>query len=340
MRTHKQWKWGVVFSGENLSLEEIVQFSRLAEDAGAESLWSFEVYRDAFVPLTAIASAARRVRIGSAVAHIARPPALTAISAMALAEHSHGRFVLGLGPVPKMIYESWYGTALQKPVAHMREYVECLHTLWTASPTRAVNYKGEFYQVNEYRRLSPAPYERVPIYLAGTLPRMIQLAGSHADGLIANTINTPRYFTDVVHPNLKQGLAAAGRSRDTFELCAFKVCAVNKDASTARALARHAIVFSSALPYFDVVLDPMGFTAAKLSIRAAMARDDLPAALTAVTEEMIDALVLAGTPDDVHRQLEKFEGLFDTLILLSPFFGVSPDETKANHDAMIAAFSR
>jgi hypothetical protein len=54
MRTHKQWKWGVVFSGENLLLEEIVQFSRMAEDAGAESLWSFEVYRDAFVPLTVI----------------------------------------------------------------------------------------------------------------------------------------------------------------------------------------------------------------------------------------------------------------------------------------------
>ena len=55
---------------------------------------------------------------------------------------------------------------------------------------------------------------------------------------------------------------------------------------------------------------------------------------------MIDALMLAGTPDDVHKQLEKFEGLFDTLILLSPFFGVDSEETKANHRAMIEAFSR
>jgi len=38
--TQKRWKWGVVFSGENLSLEEILHFSLLAEDAGAESLWS------------------------------------------------------------------------------------------------------------------------------------------------------------------------------------------------------------------------------------------------------------------------------------------------------------
>lgn len=340
MQTRKRWKWGVVFSGENLSLAELLQFSRLAEDAGAESFWSFEIYRDAFVPLTAIASAVQKVRIGSAVAHIARPPALTAISAQSLAEYTNGRFILGLGPVPKGIYESWYGAALQKPVAHMREYVECIRTLWSAAPTQTVSYEGEFYQVHDYRRFSSVPLDPIPLYLAGTLPQMIQLAGFHADGLIANTITTPRYFTDVVHPNLRKGLAATGRSRENFELCAFKVCAVNKNAHTARTLARHAIVFSSALPYFDVVLDPMGFTEAKLQIRDAMGRNDIQCALKAVTEEMVDALVLAGTADDVHRQLEPFERLFDTVILLCPFFGVEPEEARANHQARIEAFSR
>jgi len=100
MRTRKRWKWGVVFSGENLSLQELLQFSRMAEDAGAESLWSFEVYRDAFVPLTAIASTVQKGRIGSAVAHIARPPVLTELGAMALAEYTGGRFVLGLERFP------------------------------------------------------------------------------------------------------------------------------------------------------------------------------------------------------------------------------------------------
>ena len=60
----------------------------------------------------------------------------------------------------------------------------------------------------------------------------------------------------------------------------------------------------------------------------------------AVNTDTSNTLVLAGTPDDVHQQLERFEGLFDTLILLSPFFGVNTEETKANHHAMIEAFSR
>ena len=63
---------------------------------------------------------------------------------------------------------------------------------------------------------------------------MIQLSGSHAVGMIANTINTPRCLTEVVHPNVEKWLAAADRSRDSFEIRAFKVCAVKKDASAAR----------------------------------------------------------------------------------------------------------
>jgi alkanesulfonate monooxygenase SsuD/methylene tetrahydromethanopterin reductase-like flavin-dependent oxidoreductase (luciferase family) len=59
----------------------------------------------------------------------------------------------------------------------------------------------------------------------------------------------------------------------------------------------------------------MGFTEATQAIRAAMQRQDIPGMLNAVTEEMIDALVLAGTPDDVHRQLRPWEGLFDLLLL-------------------------
>ena len=183
-----------------------------------------------------------------------------------------------------------------------------------------------------------ATYQRVPIYLAAVLPQMIRLAGSHGDGIIVNVLNTPRYFTETIHPNLKKGLSAAGRSVDDFELCAVKCCSVNKDRKRARSLARNAVCFYATIPYFDAVLDPAGFTEPKMAIRAAMSRGDVPAMLDAVTDDMIDSLVLAGTADDVHRQLEKFEGLFETLLLLSPSFAADPEEVRANHQAMIEAF--
>jgi len=49
---------------------------------------------------------------------------------------------------------------------------------------------------------------------------------------------------------------------------------------------------------------------------------------------------VAGTPDDVHRQLGQFEGLVDTMILYGPYFAVGAEEVKANHQAMIEAFGK
>jgi probable F420-dependent oxidoreductase len=336
----KQWKWGVLFSGDKLAMEDLLHYTALAEEAGADSVWAAELWRDGFVPLTAMASVTKKARVGTAVAHFARPPMLTELSAMSLAEYTHGRFILGLGTAPPEWNENWHGLSYRKPVTRMREYVECIRAMWTSTPTRAVNYLGECYQVKDYRRLMPAAYKEVPIYLAGVLPKMIQLAGSHANGLIANTLNTPRYFTEIIYPNLKQGWAAANRSRQDFEFCAVKACIVNANTKRARAIGRHAIAFYANLPYFDIVLDPMGFTEAKLAIRAAANRNDIPGMVQAVTEDMIDALVLAGTPDEVHRQLEPFTGLFDTLLLAFPAFAADAEETKASHTALIEAFAR
>jgi len=211
--------------------------------------------------------------------------------------------------------------------------------MWTSTPTRPVHYTGEFFHVQDYARFMPAPYAQVPIYLAAVQSRMLQLAGSHADGWISGPLNTLKYLTEVAQPNLQKGMAAAGRTATGFERCVMKPCVIHQDAKYARRLARNAIALYATLPYYDIVLQPMGFTEATQAIRAAMQRQDIPGMLNAVTEEMIDALVVAGTPDDVHRQLEPSEGLCDLLLLYCPPHFTDPAETQANHEAMIAAFS-
>lgn len=333
-------KWGVVYNADDLAMADMLHYARMAEEAGADSVWAAEAWRDAFVPLTAMASVLQRVRVGTAIAQFARPPVLTALSALSLAEYTSGRFVLGVGTAPPEWNKNWHGLEVRKPVARMREYIECIRTVWTATTTQPVSYAGEFIQVKDYLRFIPALYDRVPIYLAGVNRHMIRLAGSHADGLILGPLNTPKYLTEVVHPNLQQGMARAGRSRQEVELCGVKICAVNKDPREARALARHAIAFYTTIPYYDIVLEPMGFGEAARAIRAALSRQDIPGMLRAVTEEMVDALALAGTPDDVRRQVGQFDGLVDTMLLSCPYFAVEAEEAKANHQAMIEAFGR
>ncbi len=335
----KRWKWAVLFSGDNLTLQETIDFAARAEDAGADSLWTTELGRDAFVPLAGMAAACGRARLGTGVAIFARPPALTEISAMSMAELTGGRFVLGLGTAPPAWNENWHGLPYRRPVRRMREYVEAIRLMWTASPEAPIDYEGEIIQVRDYRRVLAPPCAPPPIYLAAVQPAMLQLAGEMADGLLANLLNTPRYFTDIVLPNVDKGLAKAGRTRADIEMCSLKVCSVDRDRATARRRARGPIAFYSCLPYFDQVLDPAGFTGPKMAIREAWARADVPAMLELVTDDMIDALVLAGTPDDVRRQLESFEGLFETVLLYCPMPFIDREESLANHEAMIEAFA-
>ena len=40
MAAERRIKWGVLFNGENLSLDRILRYARMAEEAGADSLWS------------------------------------------------------------------------------------------------------------------------------------------------------------------------------------------------------------------------------------------------------------------------------------------------------------
>jgi probable F420-dependent oxidoreductase len=332
-------KWGVVYNADALSLDDMLHFAPLAEQAGAEGIWTAEAWRDAFVPLTAMASTVKTVRVGTSIAQMARPPVLTALSALSLAEHTGGRFVLGVGTAPREWNKGWHGFDVPHPVPRIREYIECIRAAFTATSTRPANYTGDYYQLRDYIRFLELPITQVPIYLAGVNPFMIQLAGSHSDGLILGPFNGPKYLSDIVHPNLAKGLARANRKKESVEICAMGICAVNQDASRARDLARHGIAFYATLPYYDIVLSPLGFDAQVKAIRDAFNRRDFPGMFKAVTDDMVAALALAGTPDDVRRQREEFDGLADNILLYSPYFGVSREETQANHTAMLNAFA-
>ena len=96
MSARPDQKWGVIYNGDALTLDDILHFAGLADQAGADSLWTAEGWRDAFVPLTAIAGVAKRARVGTGIVQMARPPVLTTLSALSMAEYTRGRFILGV----------------------------------------------------------------------------------------------------------------------------------------------------------------------------------------------------------------------------------------------------
>jgi alkanesulfonate monooxygenase SsuD/methylene tetrahydromethanopterin reductase-like flavin-dependent oxidoreductase (luciferase family) len=329
-------KWGIIYNADALTLDDMLHFASLADQAGADSLWTTEGWRDGFVPLTAISTVAKRARVGTGIAQMARPPVLTALSALSMAEYTGGRFVLGVGTGPRVWNNSWHGFDVPRPVARIREYIECIRGLLKATPSDPATFSGEYYKIEEYVPFLTPPRTDVPIYLAAVNRRMIELSGSHADGLILGPLNSIAYLKDTVHPALNRGRGKRGAG--ACELCLPRICSVDPDPARARDLARHAIAFYSVLPYYDVVLSPLGFAAQARTIRAAFECRDFPAMIRAVNDDMVAALAFAGTKDQVRHQAREFEHLVDTIILYSPYFGVGVEETRANHSGMLEIF--
>jgi len=329
-------KWGIIYNGDTLTLDDVLHFASLAENAGADVVWTAEGWRDAFVPLAAIAGVAAKLRVGTAISQMARPPVLTALSALSMAEFTKGKFILGVGTAPRIWNQNWHGIDVPKPVAQIREYIECIRSILSATPSSPASYSGTYYKVTDYIPFLTAPTTDIPIYLAGVNRLMVRLAGSHAEGLILGPLNSAAYLKEIVHPNLKKGIG--NRNSGSCELCLLRLCAVDRDATHARNLVRHAIAFYSVLPYYDIVLAPLGFSSQAQAIRTAFGQGDYEAMVKAVTDDMVAALAFAGTKDDVRTQARQFEGLYDRLILGSPFFGIGPEETRANHAALIDAF--
>ncbi len=183
---------GLTLTGDQLTMADIVRFAGQAEEARFDSVWVTEAWREAFVPLTAIAMQTNRVRIGTAIAlTMARSPVLMELAATAVDEISQGRLILGLGPGPKAWNENWHAVRFHPLAAYVREYAEVLRLMWTAHSGKSVDYQGKYLQIREYQRFSRPYRDRIPIYFGAVMPKFLRVTGAVADGLCVAACNTP-----------------------------------------------------------------------------------------------------------------------------------------------------
>ncbi len=71
----------------------------------------------------------------------ARSPAMTAMTAMTLAQLSGDRFIIGLGASGPQDVEGWHGVAYGKPMTRTREYIVILRQIMRREGP--VTYEGK-----------------------------------------------------------------------------------------------------------------------------------------------------------------------------------------------------
>lgn len=312
---------------QGTSVRAMADVAAAADAAGLDAAWAPELYnRSATITLAHMAARTARCRVGTAIAYgVGRSPLVLAAEARDLDELSGGRFVLGLGNGTRRMIADWHGQDPDAPAVRMEELVGLVRRLWRVHE-EAVHHDGRFYRLHlePTGDLLPPLRERIPIYTAGVNPRMIEVAGRVADGLLGHTLFTVPYLEDVVLPAIARGAERTGRDVADVQVASLVFASAHADAEQARREVAGQIAFYASVKTYKPLLDTIGFAAEGEAIRAAFARRDLDAMVATVPDRMIDALAVAGTLADVRSALRRYEGLLDHAILYTPSFGLTP----------------
>lgn len=309
---------------------EVAEAARLAERAGFESVWATEFYdRSATIALAAMVHTTSAIELGSAIAYaFGRTPLVLAAEARDLDEISGGRLTLGLGTGTRRMQQDWHGLDGEHPAGRMEELVPLLRQLWRLHEG-PVEHDGHFYRLYVKPTAPPRAPVRlgIPVYMAGVNARMIEAAGAVADGLVGHPLFTPEYVREVVRPALARG--AERRDRQPPPIAGYLTCSVGEDREAARRDAAAVIAFNSTVKTYRATHQVSGFERQAEAIRDAWSRGDAGAMVGAVSEEMIDAIALAGTPDEVRERFaERWAGVYERTLLWPPAFR-GPDGVRA-----------
>jgi probable F420-dependent oxidoreductase len=324
-------KYGLILTRSDIKGQ--VDAAVRAEGAGFESVWTIEFFNaNGLVRLAAIAAATKRVKVGTGIAYaFMRTPMLAATGAMDIDEISGGRMILGLGSGTKTMNENWYSMPFNDPPApRMKDAIGLIRAAFAAQKGGGLVYDGPYYKVKIPQFSRPgAARPDIPIAIAAVNRGMIRAAASVANGLVGHPIYTRKYIAETVLPELQDSLCV---------LLPYVICSVANDTAQARNEARMQIAFYYTTRLYHSILKPHGWESIGETIAAAFRKGDFAAMAAAVPDEMVDAIAIAGRPDEVRDQLKQWEKLADHVLLYSPSVGMKPGRVAENVDAIIDTF--
>jgi F420-dependent oxidoreductase-like protein len=235
--------------------DQIIRQAQRAEEDGFSSLWfTSGVGADPMVAMALAGRATASIELGTAIMQTyACHPVLQASRSIAAATAigTPGRFTLGVGPSHEVFVDGMLGFSYDHPGRHTEEYVEVLAPLLRGE---RVSFAGEDFRVHA-GPIPGAAEARVQLLLAALAPRLLRVAGSHADGTVLWLANA-RAIADHVTPRIQQAATNAGRPSP--RIVAGLPVAVHDDADEARAAAAEQFSIYASLPNYLRLLERGG----------------------------------------------------------------------------------
>jgi 5,10-methylenetetrahydromethanopterin reductase len=280
-------------------IEKVIELVRRAEAEGVNTCWVIDsqmAMRDAFALLAVLAQNTTKIAIGPGVTNlVTRHETVVANSLATLAALAPGRTLAGVGAGDSAVF----------PIGLKPQTV--LELKATLARLAALLNGREVDGPNTPYSIAAATTPRPPIFLAGSQPRMLELAGAEADGVIVMGPADPEVWQSQLN-HINAGAREAGRdpaevARDFWVTMAVGDDAIDSVRSWASAQARWLARWRQVPPSLNRFSAEMRASAeaydfAKhLSVSADHAR--------AVSDELAGALAVTGTVGECIRRLEE-----------------------------------
>ncbi len=313
-------KRGLIAFWKDYDRELYVKAAQLADELGYHSFWVPEGWGyEIFQLLTEVALKTENIQLGTGIVNVfSRSPALIAMSAATLDEISDGRLILGIGTSSPNVIQGLHGQTYSKPLTQTRDVIRMTRALLAGKGAHEAGAK-----LHDYRpfKLEMDPTRReIPIYVASLKQKSIESIGECADGWIPTFWPFARLHEG--HEWIANGAAKAGRDPSEVTTAPY-VSVIPTGTADGKKRAAEIIAFyiGGMGEFYRNLLTGFGY--GDVCARVVEVYKDKSTRRDAwkqVSEEMIDALMIAGDPEYCVEELQKkaADGLDLPIINLPP----------------------
>jgi 5,10-methylenetetrahydromethanopterin reductase len=316
-------------------IPELTRFLQRVEAAGFDAagiLDSQMICRDTFVTLAHAAVNTSRMALVPAVTNpFTRHASVLAGGIQSVAELAPGRvkFIIGTG------YTS--ASTIGRKAASLAEMRACIATVRALLAGHSVDFDG-----TPGRLVYASGRPRIPVIMAASGPKAIEVAGEIADGALL-LVGFNRGIVQTALEHLERGARRAGRRLEDLEIIWAARTGTAATMAEAHRLARPTVVHWGILRWGGHWLGPAGIKVPALEIPEAVHKiypdlshaEDWEAAIAATSfvpddlvAELADAYGLIGTPEHCAERITAMHALGVRSIYLMGFETFAPPEQE------------
>ncbi|MCH6545589.1 MAG: LLM class flavin-dependent oxidoreductase [Deltaproteobacteria bacterium] len=292
-------------------LPKMIQLAKLSEELGYSHIWigdSHLIWREAYVNLAAVAVNTSKVKLGTGVTNpLTRHPSVVSSAFVTLEEMAPRRVYVGIG-----LGDSSVETMGMKP-ARLADFEKTIHQM------RAL-MRGEDVELETGKiHLNYPCKEPIPIYIAASGPKMLELAGRLADGVIILVGTDPAYLRNAME-KIEVGAKASGRELKDINLVLWVPCAVSEKLPAREVVKAHvARVVAHPLPFVRDKKEQEVLEEIRKAYNYYQHLDPKAGQGKVIPDWLVDKFAIAGTPEECRAKVQEIREIGIDQIAIIPY---------------------